>query len=73
MRKEDRILEIIEEYADQEVFNNYYLKEDLGLGSLEKIELITDLELEFNKTVPDDVIEDIETVQDVIDLIGEYL
>lgn len=46
-------------------------KEDLGADSLEVIELIMELEKEFNISIPDEVSEKINTVQEAITCIEE--
>jgi acyl carrier protein len=47
------------------------LIEDLGVDSVDAVELTLALEREFGMSLPDDVLADVRTVQDVIDLIGE--
>ncbi len=42
-------------------------QEDLGLDSLDVVELVMELEEEFTLTVPDDSVEDIKTVGEAID------
>ena len=44
------------------------LAEDLGVDSVDAIEFTVGLEQEFNVALPDQVIADVRTVQDVIDL-----
>ena len=43
---------------------------DLGADSLDKVELIMELEKEFGMSIPDDQAEKIATVQDAIDYIA---
>ena len=45
------------------------LAEDLGVDSVDAVELTVGLEREFNVALPDQVIADVRTVQDVIDLV----
>ena len=47
------------------------LAEDLGVDSVDAVELALALEREFNVTLPDEVIVNVRTVQDVIDLVRE--
>ena len=45
------------------------LAEDLGVDSVDAVEFTLGLEQEFNVALPDQVIADVRTVQDVIDLV----
>ena len=45
------------------------LAEDLGVDSVDAVEFTLGLEREFNVALPDQVIADVRTVQDVIDLV----
>jgi len=47
------------------------LSEDLGVDSVDAVEFALALEREFNVPLPDEVIADVRTVQDVIDLVRE--
>ncbi len=47
------------------------LAEDLGVDSVDAVEFALALEREFNVPLPDEVIADVRTVQDVIDLVQE--
>jgi len=47
------------------------LAEDLGVDSVDAVEFALALEREFNVPLPDEVIADVRTVQDVIDLVRE--
>ena len=46
---------------------------DLGADSLDTVELITDLEKEFNISIPDEAAEKIQTVKDAIDYIYDHV
>ena len=46
------------------------LAEDLGVDSVDAVEFTVGLEQEFNVALPDQVIADVRTVQDVIDLVS---
>lgn len=46
--------------------------EDLGLDSLEKVELIMALEAEFEMEISDEEVEKIQTVQDAVNYIEEH-
>jgi acyl carrier protein len=45
------------------------LADDLGVDSVDAVELALGLEREFNVTLPDEIIADVRTVQDVVDLV----
>ena len=47
------------------------LAEDLGVDSVDSVEFTLALEHEFNVPLPDEVIANVRTVQDVIDLVHE--
>jgi len=47
------------------------LAEDLGVDSVDAVEFALALEREYNVPLPDEVIADVRTVQDVIDLVRE--
>ena len=49
------------------------LVDDLGLDSLDTVELVLATELEFNIEIPDDVAEKVITIQDAIDTINQAL
>ncbi len=47
--------------------------EDLGADSLDTVELVMDLEEEFNITIPEEDQEKLRTVQDAIDYLEQHL
>jgi acyl carrier protein len=49
------------------------LAEDLGVDSVDAVEFTLALEREFNVTLPDAILVDVRTVQDVIDLLRERI
>ena len=49
------------------------LADDLGVDSVDAVEFALALEREFNVRLPDEVIADVETVQDVIDLVNRHV
>lgn len=49
------------------------LKDDLGVASLDALEIIVALEDAFKIVLPDDTHENIITVQDVIDNVSKYI
>lgn len=67
---EDRILTLLENIVLQG-FNikNDSTWEDMGIDSAEKIDFLMDLEEEFRLDIPDEVMEYLETVEEVIEYI----
>ncbi len=47
--------------------------EDLGADSLDTVELVMDLEEEFNITIPEEDQEKLQTVQDAIEYLEQHL
>jgi acyl carrier protein len=47
------------------------LADDLGLDSVDAVEFALALEREFNVSLPDEVISDVRTVEDVVDLVRQ--
>ena len=47
------------------------LAEDLGVDSVDSVEFALALEREFGIALPDEIIADVRTVQDVVDLVCE--
>ena len=45
------------------------LAEDLGVDSVDAVEFALGLEREFNVTLPDEIIAEVRTVQDVVDMV----
>ena len=56
---------------EKEVTENANFANDLGADSLDTVELIMELEKEFNLHIPEDAAEHIETVGDAIKFIEE--
>lgn len=51
--------------ADRAIRPNDHIQNDLGLDSLGVMELVADIEDRFSVTIPNDVLSDIATVDDV--------
>lgn len=71
---EERVKKIIVEQLsakEEDVTNDASFIDDLGADSLDNVELILNLEEEFDCDIPDDVANNITTVQQVIDYIKE--
>ncbi len=56
---------------EKEVVETAHFANDLGADSLDTVELIMELEKEFNINIPEDAAEHIETVGDAIKFIEE--
>ena len=71
---EERVVEIVAEQlgVDREkVTRETSFVNDLGADSLDTVELVMELEEEFDITIPDDAAEKIQTVGQAIDYIDE--
>lgn len=69
----EKIVDILAEQLDIENKNNIAmdseLVDDLGADSLDSIDIVMSVEDEFGIEVPDEVIENIKTVADIVDYI----
>ena len=64
----DIIAEQLSVEAD-EVNMDSNIQDDLGADSLDVVDLITTIEDEFDISIPDDVVEEIKTVGDIVNYI----
>ena len=72
----ERLARIISEYTDipaEEITEKTNIRTDLGLNSLELVNLAVAIEDEFEVEIPDREALGIETVGDTMELIGRYL
>ena len=70
----DKLQVIVRRYTDEEciILNpEMVLLTDLGLNSYELVQLICEIEDEFNVEIPDRIISNLKTVQHVIDYVTE--
>lgn len=58
--------------SDGEISMQSNIKEDLSIDSLDLVEVVLDIEREFDIDLPEDLIADIETVEDIVDYIIEH-
>lgn len=69
----EKIVDILAEQLDIENKNNITmdseLVDDLGADSLDSIDIVMSVEDEFGIEVPDEVIENLKTVADIVDYI----
>ena len=75
MNLEDKVRKIIADTLSKgevEIKPESSLTEDLGADSLEIVELAMAMEEEFGIDIPDEDIEKIATVKDIIDYINEH-
>ena len=56
---------------ESEVSVDTHLVDDLGADSLDSIELVLDMEREFDIEIPDDAIDEVKTVQDIVTLVQD--
>jgi len=71
---EERVKKIIVEQLGvkpEEVVNDASFVDDLGADSLDTVELVLSLEEDFEIEIPDDIADNIGTVQQVIDYINQ--
>lgn len=73
--KKDKINGILSGYFSEEIKPELTLKDDIGLDSLDMVELVMSLENEFDITITDNEIdsEELKTVRDLYDFIERKL
>jgi len=74
----DICTEIIKElekmgYTAFQITPEMSIHEDLGLDSLDTIELVAKLEEKFDIRIKDDDLVDVKTIQDIVDIANKYL
>ena len=60
-------------FTNEEFDNSDNLRNDLGADSLDEIELIMEVEKEFDVPIPDRDAEGVKTVQDIINLVEKKI
>lgn len=68
---EQKILDMVFKVAGKHVEKTSDLRKDLGMDSLDMVELILQTEQGFDVRIPDDIASEVKTVQDIIDKIEE--
>ena len=71
----EKVREIISEQLDiapEDINPESTLVEDLGADSLDAVEIAMAVENHFDISVPDEALEQIKTVQDLLDAIEQY-
>lgn len=66
-----KILSDFLEIPEEEITLESKLNEDLGADSLDLVDLAMSVEDEFNMELPDELIETVQTVADVVDFIDK--
>ena len=56
-----------------EITDNSYFYDDLNLGEIEMMEIITELEDAYEVTLPEDEVEEVESVGDLVNLLIEHV
>ena len=59
--------------APSEILDTSNYRQDLGLDSLSALEVVVDVEYAYKIKVPEERIQSIQTVQDTISVVQEYL
>jgi len=59
--------------APAEILDTSNYRQDLGLDSLSALEVVVDVEYAYKIKVPEERIQSIQTVQDTISVVQEYL
>lgn len=70
----DKVKEIIVEQLDvdaEKVTTNANIQDDLGADSLDVVDLVMSLEEEFDVEIPDEAVEGIKTVGDIVKYIED--
>ena len=68
----DKLREIIAEQLDVnplDITGDSDIQEDLGADSLDVVDLITTIEDEFDLSIPDEAVDDIKTIGDIVNYI----
>ncbi len=71
---EERVIEIVAEQLGvdkDKITRDTHFVNDLGADSLDTVELVMELEEEFDINIPDDAAEKIQTVGEAIDFIAK--
>lgn len=70
----DKIIDILSEFTElstEEMNENTELVNDMGLNSLDVVNVIVAFEDEFNIEIPDRIIKDLRTIGDILKYIEE--
>ena len=70
MKYRDEIYKIIQSKTNKS-FNDNTVIRDLGLDSIDMVEMIADFEDNFNITIPSNKINDVKTIGDLLNVLEE--
>lgn len=70
MKYKDEIFKVIKSKTSKP-FNEETIIRDLGLDSIDMVEMIADFEEKFNIVVPSEKVNGIKTIKDFLDLLDE--
>lgn len=70
MKYKDEIYKIIQSKTNKS-FNDDTVIRDLGLDSIDMVEMIADFEDNFNITIPSNKINDVKTIGDLLNVLEE--
>ena len=59
--------------AKNDILEEHSFNQDLGFDSLDEVEFIIDAEKKFGIDIPDEVVENVKTVKDAIDVLEKLL
>ncbi len=65
--KVKKIVLAIMDVKEEEIVPSAHLIDDLDVTSVDMVEILTDIENEFNIEIPEVDVDDIRTIQDIID------
>jgi len=70
MSKKTKIIKILQEHFNTEIDNtDLSLVDDIGADSLDVAEIVMQIEEEFDIEIPDEEVEKLTTVQEIIDYV----
>ena len=70
MSKKTNVIKILEEHFNTKIENtDISLVDDIGADSLDVVEVVMQIEEEFDIEIPDDEVEKLITVQEIIDYV----
>ena len=70
MSKKTNVIKILEEHFNTKIENtNISLVDDIGADSLDVVEIVMQIEEEFDIEIPDEEVEKLTTVQEIIDYV----
>ena len=70
MSKKTNVIKILEEHFNTKIENtDISLVDDIGADSLDVVEIVMQIEEEFDIEIPDEEVEKLTTVQEIIDYV----